>query len=137
MLKLCLAWWNINPSSFLQRNVAQFCSSLTQGSALERTFLAYMRTAAALSMQGVLIAQLFRLQGSHSAQFDFYTVGIPLSVVFHACAILVTAMGAFRFWRQQHAIARGKVYAGGWEINSIGLIAMTVGFASFPWQTED
>ncbi|KAL1969219.1 hypothetical protein VTN77DRAFT_473 [Rasamsonia byssochlamydoides] len=92
--------------------------------ALERTFLAYIRTSVVFSMQGVLIAQLFRLQNSHSTRFDFYTVGIPLSVAFHGCAILISAMGAFRFWRQQHAIARGKVYAGGWEMNCIGMLAM-------------
>jgi hypothetical protein len=77
-------------------------------------------------MQGIMIAQLFRLQTAQSTRFDFYTVGIPLSVAFQSCAVLVAVMGAYRFWRQQNAIARGTVFAGGWEINCIGLLSLFV-----------
>jgi hypothetical protein len=77
-------------------------------------------------MQGILIAQLFRLQTSHTTRFDFYTVGIPLSIAFQCCAMLVSFMGAFRFWRQQSAITRGKVFAGGWELNCIGFLSLVV-----------
>jgi hypothetical protein len=79
-------------------------------------------------MQGVLVAQLFRLQQSFT-KFDhlsFYEVAIPLSVACHAVAIVVALIGAFRFWRQQNAIARGKVYAGGWELNSVGILLFAV-----------
>lgn len=31
-------------------------------------------------------------------------------------AILVNALGAYRFWRQQNAMLRGKVLCGGWEL---------------------
>jgi hypothetical protein len=37
-------------------------------------------------------------------------------------AILVALVGAYRFWRQQNAIARGKIHAGGWELNSVGIL---------------
>ncbi|KXG54632.1 protein of unknown function DUF202 [Penicillium griseofulvum] len=96
--------------------------------ALERTFLAYIRTSTVIAMQGVLVAQLFRLQQSLT-KFDhlsFYEVAIPLSVACHAVAIVVALIGAFRFWRQQNAIARGKVYAGGWELNSVGILLFAV-----------
>ncbi|KAH8692118.1 hypothetical protein BGW36DRAFT_387035 [Talaromyces proteolyticus] len=99
--------------------------------ALERTFLAYVRTSAAFSMQGVLVAQLFRLQVEQKTRFDFYTVGIPLSIAYQCCAIVVALMGAYRFWRQQNAIARGKVIAGGWEINSMGVLAVLAALALF------
>ena len=69
-------------------------------------------------MTGVILAQLFRLQ--HSLHPDehlgFYVLGIPLASTFIACAIAVALLGAFRFWRQQSAIVRGKVLAGGWEV---------------------
>ncbi|KAL2009506.1 hypothetical protein VTN00DRAFT_5313 [Thermoascus crustaceus] len=97
--------------------------------ALERTFLAYIRTSLAFSMQGVLIAQLFHLQrlmANPSPRFGFYRVGIPLSVTCHCTAILVAGMGAHRFWKQQSAMALGKVYAGGWEVNCIGLLTTGV-----------
>lgn len=79
-------------------------------------------------MQGVLVAQLFRLQRSESDQdrLGFYQVGIPLSVTCHCVAVVVALIGAYRFWRQQSAIALDKVYAGGWELNSVGILLFLV-----------
>ncbi|KAG0154601.1 hypothetical protein PDIDSM_169 [Penicillium digitatum] len=92
--------------------------------ALERTFLAYMRTSLVVAQQGVLIAQLFRLQAAEALadRLGFRQVGTPLSVACHCVAILVALVGAYRFWRQQNAISRGKIYAGGWELNSVGIL---------------
>lgn len=92
--------------------------------ALERTFLAYIRTSVVIAMQGVVIAQLFRLQESPTDgdRLRFYQVGIPLSVTCYCVAIVVALIGAYRFWRQQNAIARGKVHAGGWELNFVGIL---------------
>jgi uncharacterized membrane protein YidH (DUF202 family) len=97
--------------------------------ALERTFLAYIRTSTVIAMQGVLIAQLFRLQRPNTDvhRLSFHAVGIPLSVACHFVAVLVTLVGAFRFWRQQNAISRGKVHAGGWDMNSVGIFLFIVG----------
>lgn len=96
--------------------------------ALERTFLAYIRTSMVIAMQGVLIAQLFRLQKSQSSvdRLRFYEVGIPLSVACHCVAVLVATIGAYRFWRQQSAISRGKIHAGGWELNWVGILLFAV-----------
>jgi uncharacterized membrane protein YidH (DUF202 family) len=96
---------------------------------LERTFLAYIRTSVVIAMQGVLIAQLFRLQRSPTSEdrLRFYEVGIPLSVTCHCVAVLVALIGAYRFWRQQSAISRGKVHAGGWELNWVGILLFAVG----------
>jgi uncharacterized membrane protein YidH (DUF202 family) len=98
--------------------------------ALERTFLAYIRTSTFIAMQGVLIAQLFRLQQPNTKVhgLSFHAVGIPLSVACHFVAVLVTLIGAFRFWRQQNAISRGKVHAGGWDMNFVGIFLFIVGF---------
>ncbi|PWY89190.1 hypothetical protein BO70DRAFT_377601 [Aspergillus heteromorphus CBS 117.55] len=90
--------------------------------ALERTFLAYIRTSVMVAMQGVLIAQLFRLQHltSPDAALGYSEVGVPLSVGCHSVAILIASLGAYRFWKQQTVVALGTVYAGGWELNLIG-----------------
>ncbi|CDM33097.1 hypothetical protein DTO013E5_5712 [Penicillium roqueforti] len=92
--------------------------------ALERTFLAYLRTSLTVAQQGVLIAQLFRLQAAEELadRLGFGQVGTPLSVACHCVAIIVALVGAYRFWRQQNAIARGRVYAGGWDMNSVGVL---------------
>lgn len=80
-------------------------------------------------MQGVLIAQLFRLQRSISqerSELTYFEVAIPLSVACHCVALLVVAIGAFRFWRQQSSIVSGVVHAGGWELNWTGILIAAV-----------
>ncbi|RAH39928.1 DUF202 domain-containing protein [Aspergillus brunneoviolaceus CBS 621.78] len=92
--------------------------------ALERTFLAYIRTSVMVAMQGVLVAQLFRLQhmASPDLALGFYEVGVPLSVTCYGAAIIIASLGAYRFWKQQNMVALGTVYAGGWELNLIGVL---------------
>lgn len=99
---------------------------------MERTFLAYIRTSVVIAMQGVVIAQLFRLQRAPSDEdrLRFYQVGIPLAVSCHGVAVLVALIGAFRFWRQQNAISLGKIHAGGWELNSVGILLFAVCYIS-------
>ena len=97
--------------------------SLSYLAALERTFLGYLRTSFALSVVAVLIAQLFRLEHTDDPNktLGFFVIGIPLACVCIVAAIIVLLLGAYRFWRQQNAMLRGKVHAGGWEINAIGV----------------
>ncbi|KAL2813459.1 hypothetical protein BDW59DRAFT_31168 [Aspergillus cavernicola] len=105
--------------------------------ALERTFLAYIRTSVVLAMQGVFIAQLFRLQSVSTIKgLGYHEVGVPLSVTCHGAAILTAALGAHRFWKQQGAIALGMVYAGGWELNVIGFLTTSVGIP-IAFQSKD
>ncbi|KAH0368390.1 hypothetical protein KCU65_g4012, partial [Aureobasidium melanogenum] len=89
----------------------------------ERTFLAYQRTSLALSMLGIVTAQLFSLQRSPDPEndpvFGYHTLGKPLAGLFQSAAIVVILIGGHRFWRQQMNMARGKVWAGGWEIWTI------------------
>ncbi|KAI9807000.1 MAG: hypothetical protein M1833_002658 [Piccolia ochrophora] len=112
-------------------------------SALERTFLAYVRTGLSLSMAGTIIAQIYILQHGlpptaapvpptpdqpdppirdpRSYQSPIDLIGKPLAASCQAAAIGVSMLGALRFWRQQNAILRGKVWAGGFELDVIGI----------------
>lgn len=101
--------------------------------ALERTFLGYLRTSAMLSMTGVIVAQLFRLQHTINPNLNlgFYVLGVPIASSFIGLAILVLLIGAYRFWRQQRAMIRGKIYAGGWEISLIMLLSVLLCVAFF------
>ncbi|KAJ5153743.1 uncharacterized protein N7500_009182 [Penicillium coprophilum] len=92
--------------------------------ALERTFLAYIRTSVAVTQHGVLIAQLFRLQAAEALadRLGLRKVGTSISITCYGVGILVALVGAYRFWRQQDAIAKGRIYAGGWELNSVGIL---------------
>jgi uncharacterized membrane protein YidH (DUF202 family) len=79
-------------------------------------------------MTGVIIAQLFRLQHSinPNPSIGFFVLGVPLAAMFIGAALLVVLVGAYRFWKQQHAMVRGKVHAGGWEIVGIMVLSLMV-----------
>ncbi|ESZ91434.1 hypothetical protein SBOR_8181 [Sclerotinia borealis F-4128] len=91
--------------------------------ALERTFLAYLRTSLALSMLGVSIAQLFRLQHSPTPNplIGFFVLGKPLACICQVAAITTLLIGIIRSWRHQNAIVRGKALSGGFEVIFIGV----------------
>ncbi|KAN0093839.1 hypothetical protein V8E51_017023 [Hyaloscypha variabilis] len=73
-------------------------------------------------MLGVTIAQLFRLQHAPqpSAYFGFFVLGKPLSCICQGAAIYTLGIGAFRTWRSQNAMVRGKAISGGLEIVMLG-----------------
>ncbi len=83
-------------------------------------------------MVGVIIGQLFRLQPSPDPDpvFGYFVLGIPLAALFICAAIAVTVLGAWRFWRQQNAMVRGKIHAGGWEILVIMIGSLLVSLKS-------
>lgn len=72
-------------------------------------------------MIGVVTSQLFSLQRAVVTlpAFGYFALGKPLGALFQIAAMLVTAIGAHRFWRQQMNMARGRVWAGGWEVYAI------------------
>jgi len=74
-------------------------------------------------MLGIIIAQLFTLQHSPNTNptFGYYVVGKPLGCICQGIAIYALLLGAFRSWRHQHAIMRGKVVSGGFEVVLLGL----------------
>ncbi|APA09559.1 hypothetical protein sscle_05g043290 [Sclerotinia sclerotiorum 1980 UF-70] len=90
--------------------------------AVERTFLAFLRTSLALSMLGVSVAQLFRLQHSPTPNplIGFFVLGKPLACICQVAAITTLLIGIFRSWRHQNAIVRGKALSGGLEVIIIG-----------------
>jgi uncharacterized membrane protein YidH (DUF202 family) len=95
----------------------------------ERTYLGYLRTSIAVSMMGTIIAQLFRLQ--HAPQpskvFGYFILSKPLSAICQCVALGIIVIGTIRFWRQQSAMAIGKVHAAGWEIFVTGMGMLLVG----------
>ncbi|KAF2482510.1 hypothetical protein BDY17DRAFT_238324, partial [Neohortaea acidophila] len=89
----------------------------------ERTFLGYLRDSIALSIMGIIIAQLYRLEHSPhpSKVYGYYVLSKPVAVVFQSAALCMISIGAIRFFRQQNAMAVGKARSGGWEILFISL----------------
>jgi hypothetical protein len=81
-------------------------------------------------MIGVTVAQLFRLQhvAQPSAIFGFYVLGKPLACICQGTAIYSLLLGAYRSWRIQNALARGKTISGGFEVLLLGFGALVVCF---------
>jgi len=79
-------------------------------------------------MIGVTVAQLFRLQHAPnpSSIFGFYVLGKPLACICQGSAIYSLLLGAYRSWRHQHAIVRGKAIAGGLEVFLLGVGVLAV-----------
>ncbi|KAI4245000.1 MAG: hypothetical protein LQ352_006656 [Teloschistes flavicans] len=75
--------------------------------ALERTYLAHIRTANALTSLGVLLLQLFRLKKVNSG------VGLALGVLTASAGIIMVLIGAYRFFFQQQNLLRGEIVVGG------------------------
>ena len=80
-------------------------------------------------MTGIVVAQFFRVQHSSKPNpyFGYFVLGIPLGCLCQAVACAVAIIGAHRYWRQQNALVRGKVRAGGWEISAVGIAILLVG----------
>ncbi|KAF1831154.1 hypothetical protein BDW02DRAFT_572329 [Decorospora gaudefroyi] len=84
--------------------------------ALERTFLAWLRTSLSFASIGIAITQLFRLNTSLSPAPSTQTstptslrhLGKPLGATFIAISILILLLGFHRFFEAQHYVIRGK-----------------------------
>jgi len=92
--------------------------------ALERTYLAWLRSSTALAHFGVVVTQLFRLSKTQSPHIA--RLGKPLGLVSISLAILVISVGGLRSWQQQRLILNGKVRSGGWDICMLILLLLGV-----------
>ncbi|EPE27712.1 hypothetical protein GLAREA_04503 [Glarea lozoyensis ATCC 20868] len=89
--------------------------------ALERTFLAWLRTSLAFASIGIAITQLFRLNTtSAAAHTRIRQMGKPLGATFLAISILVLGVGFHRYFEAQHWVIRGKFPA---SRGSVALVA--------------
>lgn len=105
--------------------------------ALERTFLAWLRTSLAFASIGIAITQLFRLNTTISERegykpdnppntYNLRQVGKPLGATFLAIAIVVLAVGARRYFESQYWIIRGKFPASRGSIFLITAVAVAL-----------
>ncbi|TGO14039.1 hypothetical protein BTUL_0059g00240 [Botrytis tulipae] len=99
--------------------------------ALERTFLAWLRTSLAFASIGIAITQLFRLNTSSSTtpapsepKSSLRHLGKPLGATFVGISILMLSVGFHRYFEGQFYIIRGKFPA---SRGSIALVAMITG----------
>ncbi|KAI0473850.1 hypothetical protein GGR56DRAFT_649305 [Xylariaceae sp. FL0804] len=91
--------------------------------ALERTFLGYLRTSSVLALAGVVVAQLAVLQQGNPKS-SLSTAGKSLALCCYLLAIWAIFCGAYRAWRFQRALVRGKSLSGGFEINTLAILVI-------------
>ncbi|KEQ87458.1 hypothetical protein M438DRAFT_266740 [Aureobasidium pullulans EXF-150] len=108
--------------------------------ALERTFLAWLRTSLSFASIGIAITQLFRLNtsianegsedGSASAtavnsinKRKLRQLGKPLGATFLGVSILILLLGFHRYFESQHYVIRGKFPASRGSIMVVSFVA--------------
>ncbi|RDA85867.1 hypothetical protein CP532_4925 [Ophiocordyceps camponoti-leonardi (nom. inval.)] len=98
--------------------------------ALERTFLAWLRTSLAFASIGVAVTQLFRLNTSLSdAGADSLTLrrmGKPLGAAFLGISILTLLLGFRRYFHGQEWVMKGKFPASRGTVILVALLALAI-----------
>jgi uncharacterized membrane protein YidH (DUF202 family) len=96
--------------------------------ALERTYLAYVRTASAFAQVGVAVAQLFRLNTANSGEIlpSSLKIGNVMGAATEGIAIVVMLTGSIYFLKQQHALVKGGIISRGWDIVLLAALAFAV-----------
>jgi len=119
--------------------------------ALERTFLAWLRTSLAFASIGIAVTQLFRLNTSLQGNEEVDTsslslvellisnaepshklrhVGKPLGATFLGISILILLLGFHRYFESQHYVIRGKFPASRGSIVLVSLVTYALIVAS-------
>jgi len=106
--------------------------------ALERTFLAWLRTSLAFASIGIAVTQLFRLNTTISegsgltptpvqpGTIRLRQVGKPLGATFLGISILVLIVGGRRYFESQYWIIRGKFPASRGSVCLITFVAIAL-----------
>ncbi|KAI5820309.1 hypothetical protein BZA77DRAFT_240525 [Pyronema omphalodes] len=79
--------------------------------ALERTFLAWLRTSLAFASIGIAITQLFRLNSATAPKDTsdiLKHIGKPLGATFLGISIMVLMLGTNRYYESQAWLLKGK-----------------------------
>ncbi|KAI0399655.1 hypothetical protein F4802DRAFT_541404 [Xylaria palmicola] len=101
--------------------------------AVERTFLAWLRTSLAFASIGIGITQLFRLNASlvdEQSTRHFRHLGRPLGTSFIGISILVLLLGYHRFYQPSQWLLKGKFPASRGPIIIITLVAFALMLAN-------
>lgn len=110
--------------------------------ALERTFLAWLRTSLSFASIGIAVTQLFRLNTTISssdpdnmvtfspASTKLRSVGKPLGATFLGISILILLLGFHRYFESQHYVIRGKFPASRGTIMIVSAVATALIVAS-------
>jgi len=125
-------WWDKATAPFRSIELENKGSVARDHLALERTFLAWLRTSLAFASIGIAITQLFRLNTSLPdadmpvRRETLRHLGRPLGAAFLAVSILILLLGYRRFFRGQQWIMRGKFPASRGTVLVLVLVTLSI-----------
>jgi hypothetical protein len=61
-----------------------------------------------MAVLGIVAAQISKIKDSLDSGPEYNVLGKPQAYVCHILAVAIALFGAYRFFRQQHAIAAGR-----------------------------
>ncbi|KAI1021778.1 hypothetical protein LB505_009086 [Fusarium chuoi] len=129
------SWWQTQAEKFQSIELENKGSVARDHLAIERTFLAWLRTSLSFASIGIAVTQLFRLntslesQHGHNSRSNTQTLrhmGKPLGTTFLGISILILFLGYKRYFQSQHWVMQGKFPASRGTIMIVAFVALAI-----------
>ncbi|KAH7272498.1 hypothetical protein NW759_001144 [Fusarium solani] len=131
------SWWQVQAEKFQSIELENKGSVARDHLAIERTFLAWLRTSLSFASIGIAVTQLFRLNTSLDGGIDaaknmdtLRQMGKPLGTTFLGISILTLFLGYRRYFQSQHWVMQGKFPASRGTITIVAFVAFAIMVAS-------